>query len=130
MSFELSEARIVWKIEHGLFNLMHIPSESVRMNLHCSSIPGRRLDTFSKVAVGTVLETMVLQTNSITRARKSIQVSNHQVTKLEKDEVLLQLHIGLSCSSHLTQAKLRPKARAMSIAKSYTYPSTVAVLAM
>jgi cystathionine beta-lyase family protein involved in aluminum resistance len=109
MSFELSEARIVWKIEHGLFNLMHIPSESVRMNLHCSSI----------------LETMVLQTNSITRARKSIEVSNHQATKLEKDEVLLQLHIGLSCSSHLTQAKLRPKARAMSIAKSYTYPSTI-----
>jgi hypothetical protein len=59
-----------------MFNLMHIPSGSVRMSLHCSSIPGRRSDTFlGGSGVGTVLEMMVLQTNSITRARMSIYVS-------------------------------------------------------
>jgi hypothetical protein len=46
MSLKFSEARIVWKIEQGLFDLMHIPSGSVRMSLRCSSIPDRRSDTF------------------------------------------------------------------------------------
>jgi hypothetical protein len=75
MSLKVSEARIIWKIEQGLFNLMHIPSGSVRMSLHCSSIPDKRSDTFLGIAVGTVLEMMVQQTNWITRARKSIYVS-------------------------------------------------------